>query len=225
MTPVPIRAIAISGAVVIALLAVAHFTLTVGQLPGKEAFDLDQESGPGTWFNSTLLVAGGTVALLIAHLRRVEEGTWRAPALFGLVAVAFGVEEVAAFHERLSGKLESITDRNAGIEEGTSILGLLVAPVAIVGILMMVRLLEPRVRRRFVAGGSLWLAATFGIEYMESWNTQGRFRDIAAFETLDRVLTGTQETLEMVGGLLLLIALLRHLALTRRRIVLEVRDD
>jgi hypothetical protein len=220
---VPVRRVGIVCAVVIAALALGHFVFTVGQLPGKSIFDLDEESGVGTWVNSMLLVAPGVVAFVVAAARRRRGLSWVAIAVFGAVVVLLGVEEVAAFHERVSGKLSSDPTARDAIEKGISKEGLLVLPIVIIGLVLVGSALAPRARRLFVAGTVVWYGATFGIEQVEAWNHQDKFASIGAIPTLDRVIAGTQETLEMTGAALVLVALLTQLSILGYRYVFEVR--
>jgi hypothetical protein len=195
-------------AAVVAALGLAHLVFVVPALPGNTLFNLDREDGVGTWVASALLAAAALAALAVGHVWRASGRRWRPPAVLGSLLLLLSVEEVAALHERVSEKLASGV--GAGGEEagGTPLIGLVATPFAVAGLVLLLRALDEPVRRAVGAGVGVWWLGTFGVEQLEVWAL-----DRYGFEhEVTRALWGVQETAELAGAAIVLVALLAQLS-------------
>jgi hypothetical protein len=196
-------------AAAIVVLVAGHAFVAVPGFPGASLFDLDQESGFGTWFNSMLLVSAGAAAAVLARVRRARGAPWLALGLFAAVLFLLGIEEVAAMHERIARALDRSS--SLGTREGVSLQGLVLAPAAVVGLVLLARQLSPVGRRRVVVSVVVWWLAAFGVEQAEE--RAARPEDPADIRLRnERAAAGLQEALELSATGALLVALLAEMS-------------
>lgn len=150
------------------------------------ALDLDHEyTVPAFWSGLLLLAAAAAAALAHSVLR------WRALIAIGVLLAYMGIDEIAGIHEHL----ESAT----GVDWQV-----LLAPLVLLGgvaFVVLLRRLGPRFESLLlVAGAGAWAVS----QLLERWEWDG---DVARPGYLTKMVP--EETLEMLGSLLILVALLR----------------
>lgn len=160
---------------------------------------LSYEANLPTWFSSSLLLACAVAAGSIAAARPPLRHHW-----WGITAVAtwMSLDEAAELHEHLGGHV------------GTS--GLLyydwvIPATAIVLALALlyvrfVRELAAPTRMRLVIAGAVYVGGALVMELPLGWWTETHGTDGLGYAAIDWV----EETLELVGATLALVALVRH---------------
>lgn len=169
-------------------------------------FDLNGEANIPTFFSSFLLSIAAYLLWLISRAEPRRRRHWGALAL-GILLMA--MDEIAQIHENLNtpaqaltGKIATGTFRNSWI-----IFGLFFAVMMLLVFRRFLARLPANSRLRFNWAGLIYLSGSIGMEstngpVLETWGDSLAFNLTLAFE----------ESLEMAGVLLLIRALILHLA-------------
>lgn len=160
---------------------------------------LSYEHNVPTWLASSLLLAcalaAGAIARGAASWRR---HWWGVCAVFGYASL----DEAAQLHEHLGGHLE------AG---GVLYFDWVIPAAAILAVLAVVflpfvRALPGPTRRRLVIAGAIFVGGAVAMELPLGWWTERAGPDSLGYGLIDWV----EETLELVGASLALVALVAH---------------
>lgn len=172
-------------------------------------FLLAQEGNPSTWLAAVALALTGGAAWLVGH-GRVDGRMWSTVAG---VLVVMSLDEVAAFHERLGGVpvIPGIGTR------GWAGAGALIAGIVGMKLFRWVFGLEPPLRRALLAGGAVFLAGALGVEVIAGDWEAARGRDAGFW-----LVSSIEENLELLGVLVVLRALLDHLAARPQALAVRV---
>ena len=161
-------------------------------------FDLDQEQSAPTWFSAALL---GFAALLLAVIggskrdrSERDSSYWTALAV---IFTALSFDEVAGVHETLNSLSEISWVVPAAI--ATAIFAAAYVP-------FLIRL-RPSTRVRFIAGGILYVAGALAVEFNTLQFLTSNDKHTFAYS----LLSGSEETLEMLGTVVFIDALLRYM--------------
>ena len=195
---------------VVLLLVLGHLVFVVPQIGLGHVFDLDRESGPGTWVSTTLFTLAALSSLLLAA--RVPPGRrrWGLVAL-ALVACALGAEEVIGFHESASLELATAADLAGADSGGTPYMGYALLPFFAWGTWMVARRCTRRPKWGLVAGASIWFTSTFITEQLDAWNLAAAPDQLEAALYIHRIITAFQEGGEMLGVTIVIVALLEEI--------------
>lgn len=163
---------------------------------------LSAEGNVPTWFASSLLLACAVVAGAIANQHRADE-PWRRH--WWGVALALGwvsLDEVAGLHEHLGGHLDL-----GGILYFDWVIwaALIVAMLAVL-YLPFLRALPSPARERLVVAAVVFVSGALVMELPLGWWTDHAGSDSLGYALIDWV----EETLELVGSSLALVALVAH---------------
>jgi hypothetical protein len=187
-------------------------------------FDVGEERSIPTWFQSTALAMSAFLLATIAVAVRRRGHRWALHwGALAAIVLFLSVDEVAAIHEAVGADLKYLLETTADITPGGAISffwvvpGMLVVAAVIVTFARFVRRLPPVTRRLILVAGGLFLAGAFGFEMLSAqvvalaggvadWQQAGDAPKIAV-----GLLTSVEEMLEMLGGVTLVYALLRHL--------------
>jgi hypothetical protein len=165
---------------------------------------LSYEGNLPTWFSSSLLLVCAIVAGAIASAQPPWHRHW-----WGITAILawMSLDEAAELHEHLGGRI------------GTT--GLLyfdwVIPaagvVAIIAVIYwpFVRALAPATRTRLVIAAAIYLGGALVMELPLGWWTEQRGMEGLGYGLIDWI----EETMEMIGAVLALVALVAHRRETR----------
>jgi hypothetical protein len=207
-------------------LGVKYVDMYLRDVPGWLAvWDVNRENNVPTAWNALLILAAGAVAALCASVAdgRSQPGR-RSWIVVALLTVFLGVDELARLHERLRGP--SIQVSGGAMHSipvyAWLLLGAVLGLVALGLALWWARSLPRDVRTAFVAGVLLFGAGAVAAEALGSYvdNTRGVGRIYFG-------VTAVEETMEMVGALLVTVAFLRMLRTTvvdgRRAVALRRR--
>jgi len=182
----------------------------------KRLTDLDGEANLPATFSASLF---GTVALgllALAGLRRSAGQRARPVVVLAVVAAYLGLDEACELHESLA----LVADRlhaTAGLANFAWLVpGVALAAVGGVVVLRSARALQPRLRRRLVVAGAVFLLGAVVLEYASSLflvDLPGNDELTAAQPVAYVVVNALEEGTEMVGALLALAAVLAELRL------------
>jgi len=214
----PTRRVLQVGLIVTALLVVLdlgvkYLNSYVWEMPGlRVAFDVNRENNVPTAWNALLILAAGAVAALCATVAdggsRPGRRSW---VVVALLTVFLGVDELARLHERLRGPSLQLSGgaMHAIPVYAWLLLGSVLGLVALGLALWWARSLPRDVRSMFLAGVLLFGTGAVAVEAVGSYvdNTRG-------LGPIYFGITAVEETLEMVGALLVTVAFLRMLRTT-----------
>jgi hypothetical protein len=210
--PVGIRLSSVQRALAVALVAVAAAGLAVellhhGLLPDLDEdlvalFSLSYEGNLPTWYSSALLLACAVTLGVIAAGAPAGSGRY-----WSLLAAVFGylsIDEAVGLHEQLNGLVELGGPFYFGwiIPAGAAVLLLGLAFLR-----FLVRL-PAESRRRFILAGALYVGGALLMEIPLGMWTEARGDLGLGYALIDFV----EESLEMIGATIFLLALLRHAA-------------
>ena len=200
-----------SGALPLSLLLVAlvllacHAGLTlyhyrVEPLPWllRQLFDLDQENNLPTWFSAFLLLVAAALLWLCARQRKLDGDGWSGQWL--VLAGGFllmSLDEVAGVHETI----------NSVIEVTWAIPAALLVPVLGLAFVPFLLHLPRRTALRFVLAGAIYLAGALGVEIFGNSLSVRDLKDTLQYD----MSTLAEETLEMLGVILFIQALLHYM--------------
>lgn len=198
-------------------LAALAFTMVTGHdhvmglLP---IIDLDKEHNLGTLFSVVLLTANAVLFLLAAA--QEERGTSRRKAwgFLGLIFFFLAFDEYAYVHERLIIPMRELFDASAGILHFAWIIpyGVL---VVLVGLLVgpVILRLPSHPRKWFVYSAIAYLSGALGCEAIGGWRLVSIGGESARPEFVYEFITTVEESLEMIGLVLLVYALVELIRL------------
>ena len=169
-------------------------------------FDLDRETNVPTWWSAMLLLGSGVVACCQASTEhRAGDRRWLDWLALGALFVALATDEAASLHELLTKPLRAVLGTGGWLHYP------LIVPGAVIGIALAVRFrrflrtLGPT-RWRLTMAALVFALGAFGFETVGGWYAPDAIGPNATYTALST----TEETLEMVGSSLALLALLRH---------------
>lgn len=184
------------------------------------AFDIGEELTVGAWYSSAVWLLLGLCAVLAAILAPRHRPSWW---LFAVVSIVAAADETAALHERLI----FVGDRMrpyVPFEPHYSwiIPGTIIAVVVVALLIRVVWALRPRITLTLVIAGVVFLA---GALVIETWTGFVQRDAGGEFTSFYMVLSHLEETLELIGVSLAIIALASMFRVRRSADVLSVRFD
>ncbi len=173
-----------------------------------ERFDVSEENTVPTWFSTVLMVSCAGLLIYIGKIRRANNCSFhRHWTLLGAIFVGLSIDEASSFHERFFWLTHQLWDVGGLLYYGWVIPGMFF--VLILGIVYYKFLfsLPSTTRVQCILAGSLFVLGALGLEMLA-----GRHDYIYGSENLlYHVYSHLEESLEMIGVIILLDALLRYL--------------
>lgn len=192
-------------------LAFQHLNLAYNEKHGQifeisNRFDVDDEASVPTWFSQAVWIGVAGASLLAARLSKVKaiNKLWLVMALIGLV---FSIDEVSGLHEL---SLQSLHLLFFGLEQSSSTVNAwwLVLPLVLVFGLWFVwkllKVLQLKPWLIMMAGWTFFLIGAVGFELYGNDIPHNTF-------LYQGIVTGVEEGLEMLGGIIILCVILNHL--------------
>ncbi len=175
-------------------------------------FYLSKENNLPTLFSVLLLLSVSGLCFLIFKITAQEKGHkgmrvyWLA---LSLMFIFLGLDEGLQIHDRISHvkPVEAISKESSFFYYGWAVpyaIGVLITGFLFLRFLFSLPL---KVRRRFIIAGVIYVTGALGFEFIESWAHVQYGKD----GILERTLCTVEETLEMVGAILFIHALLDYI--------------
>ena len=174
-------------------------------------FYVELELNAPAFFSMLLLLFASLLLAVITVLKKKQSASfvWEWSILsIGFLFMAF--DEIAAVHERLIEPMQAILgEQNLGLLYFAWVVPA-VALVVCLGIFFLKFLinLPPKTRWAFLIAAALYLGGAVGFEMIEGWYSEINGRETLLYMTL----TTIEETLEMVGTIVFIWALLGYIA-------------
>jgi hypothetical protein len=173
--------------------------------------NLDDEMSLPAWYSSMLMAASAILILAVASsLRRTDDATchrWRALAV---VFLYLSIDESIAIHERLFPPLHNAFGFTGFLYFGWVVVAAPLLVIAALYFLPLVTRLPPPLRRPLVISGAVFVAGAFGMELVGGYiYSTGLGKVPYIFAVIG------EESLEMIGLTLFLLALFDLLASSR----------
>lgn len=186
-----------------------HFVLHHDHLMGLvRDFDLDEEANVPTWFETITLALAAALLEVTARVRRsVRDGRWVHWRVLSSGFLFLSLDELASIHERL--KLPFAMFRNVPKFWAFSwvVPGALIAALAFAFFLPWLRKLPTRTRNGLMLAGAVYVAGAVGMEAVGGITAM-----TVGMDTWTYVVAYTiEETMEMLGVLLLIVTMLEYL--------------
>lgn len=187
----------------LAIVCVVSLAGLAAELVGHEVLvsylSLSYEGNVPTWVATTLLFASALTAASIARdALAFRRHWWGVAAVFAYASL----DETAQLHEHLGGLVSA-----GGVLYFDWIIP---ATVLLLGMALIfwpfVRALAPPTRRRLIVAGAIYLGGAVAMELPLGWWTDRAGSDTMGYALIDWV----EETLELAGASLALLALVRH---------------
>lgn len=168
--------------------------------------DFDDEVSLPTWFSQFVLLIGGVAGLFVSYLetKRSAKQAW---LFIGLVGVLFSIDEVGSIHEFV---LQSGHLLYYGEVVPTAAVNAwwLVLPFIAVGgmafLYWLYRVVPLRTLLLFAAGGVTYLIGAAIFDLISNHFAKSTYM-------YQGIMTGAEETLEMIGSTVVLYAILKYL--------------
>jgi len=170
-------------------------------------FYVDLETNVPTWWSAMLLLSSGAVAaLLAARSHRAQDRRWFDWLTLAALFVALAADEAASLHELLQKPVRTLLGSEHWLRYPLIVPGTLIGLVLIVRFRSFMGTLGPT-RRRLAIAAAVFATGALGFETIGGWFAP----EAIGPNTTYLALTTIEETLEMIGSTLALLALLRHL--------------
>jgi hypothetical protein len=180
-------------------------------------FNVDNEQNIPTYFSSSLLLCAAT---LLAVITVIERKAARVLASYwGVLAFGFlvmSVDEAASLHEKLSEPMDRLLGpgRPGIFYSAWVVAGIVVVAACALFFLKLLRRLPATTRSRFLVAGALYVGGAIGLELIGNLYANSNGRHGLAYGLIATV----EESLEMSGAIVMIYALLEHIAHTYRAV-------
>lgn len=171
-------------------------------------FTLDSEGSVPAWYSSILLLTAAALLAVVATVAFNQRDRWwkHWTALASLFCL-LSLDEAASFHESLILPLQKHFGANGIFFFAWVIPGVFFVGTVGLAFLKFVLNLDCQTRNRFIISGGLFVGGALGLEFVG-----GAFMDAFGEEHIFYILAAaTEETFEMLGVTLFIIAILKHL--------------
>jgi hypothetical protein len=206
-----VRALVTLGVVTFACLGAA--VAAIAALTGadymhgfKRLLDLNTERNLPTWFSSTILL---TAAVLLGGIatdgRRRHRTAWR---FLAIVFVLLSLDETASIHEMTNAPLRAVLHSGPALYFPWILGGLLLATVVLVVEWRLLRALPRRTSVAFVIAGAIYVTGAAGFEAIAAPLYARHVHPL-----VQAALVTTEESLEMIGVALFIVAIARFWAI------------
>jgi hypothetical protein len=198
------------------------FVLSNGlQTPLQELrqFDLDAENNVPSWWSSSLMLASAMVLFLFAKADD-NRGLFHSKICLPLAVVflLLSIDESASFHEALMNPLRTVLGAGGIFYYAWVVPAFLC--LALFGLLILRSFLQlpGNVKFAFALAGTIYVSGALGMELFGGWLDYSGLR----METIYSLSIIVEETLEIIGLTLFLLALIR---LAERHVTLRVKGQ
>ncbi len=222
-SPTLLRWLAVVGGVMLIVGVAAHALITLTDLSGfarafaaqfNRLFYAGEEYTIWAWYTAALMAAvGATLAVIAVLLRRTDAHPWSPYAILAAVALALSIDETAQFHEGLT-PLPRLLGFGPLPTFEWLVVGIPLAILGGVGVLVVARRIDARLRRGLIIGGALFLFGALVLEGLGGllMRSEG-LGDFAGLDAAAQLLLAVEEGFELAGVLVALATVLGMLEL------------
>lgn len=185
------------------LVELCHHTIAGFDSPFIALLSLSEEGNLPTWYSAVLLFSCALALFVVAAEVRHAKGLFlRRWQLLGVIFVYLSIDESVQLHEHLNG----LFSFRGALYFGWIIpVAVALVPLAL-GYLRLLLGLPAPIRRRFVIAGVMYVGGALGMEIPLGLWVERHGEDTLGYAVIDWV----EETLEMAGAALFLLAIVRH---------------
>ena len=183
----------------------------------KRLLDLNGERNLPTWFSSGILLAAA--ALLGGLAADTERPHRRAWVFLSIVFVYLSLDEAASIHEMSNAPLRALLHAGPALYFPWIIGGLALAGIVLAVEWRMLRALPPRTAVAFVVSGAVYVAGAVGFEELAA-PLYARH----AHPVVQAALLVAEESLEMIGVALFIVALARYWTIDRTALTFDFAE-
>lgn len=171
-------------------------------------FTVDSEGSVPAWYSSILLLAASVLLAVVATVAfNQRDRWWKHWAALASLFCLLSLDEAASFHESLILPLQTHFGANGIFFFAWVIPGVFFVGAVGLAFLKFVLNLDRKTRNRFIVSGCFFVGGALGLEFVG-----GAFMDALGEEHIFYILAAaTEETFEMLGVTLFIIAILKHL--------------
>lgn len=171
-------------------------------------FTVDSEGSVPAWYSSILLLVAAALLAVVATVAfRQRDPWWKHWTALSTIFCLMSLDESASFHESLILPLQNHFGANGIFFFAWVIPGVFFVAAVGLAFLKFVLNLERQTRNRFIVAGCLFVGGALGMEFVG-----GAFIEALGEEhILYIVAAAIEETCEMLGVTLFIIAILKHL--------------
>ncbi len=169
-------------------------------------FNFDHELNAPTFFSTALLAIASSLLFIIAlHLRKNQGQYLRLWIFLGIIFFYLAIDEVARLHEKLAAPMDNLFDLSGPLGFFPWIIGF-IPFLIILGLVYMkfILALPNRTRNLIILSGVIYVLGAIGFELAGGWYTI----NFGVNKDMRFILYTIEETLEMLGVLLFIFALL-----------------
>ena len=185
-------------------------------------FFLDEENNIPTFFSSGILLLSACLLAVIAVLKKRERdsraGHWSALAI---IFMLLSIDEASSIHELMTGPLRNLLHTSGFLYFAWVIPGLaFVLAIATIYWKFLLHL-STRTRRLFVVAAIIYIIGAIGTELVGGWFVELYGRNNLPYSFLAML----EETLEMIGVIVFVYALLDYMSVKVGEVRIRVRSD
>ena len=194
-----------------------------------EVFDVGRENSLPTWISSFNLLVSSVLLLFIYLEKRDDSQSWtRYWLILCLLFLVLSIDEVAGLHERSSGlrwiigplvppdsPLAPFWDINRWVFYGAIFAGL-----ALISFIPFLLMLPPRIARRFLLAGSVFVGGAVGMEFAGVWMIQADVAQIG--DLIYNIRRIFEEGMEMYGIVIFNCALFDEITSGNRTLTIQI---
>lgn len=183
-------------------------------------FDLNDEGNLAAWYASfTLLVCSMLIGLIAFDAIEKRDGYATHWIILGVIFLYLSVDETAVLHERTIRRLRSALDLGGLLYYSWVIVGIPAILVFALAYLKFFLHLPRTIRSRFFVAAVMYVGGGLGVEMVE-----GYYEQLYGYTMTYTLIVAVEESLEMVGVLVFIRALLAYVRCHVGEIRLRVDD-
>ena len=208
-------------------LAIASFSITVFSLLTSRGsifglvrlFDIAQENNIPTWYQSIALFLCSIVLGLIAHSKRISDRRWFPYwRTLAIIFLFLSLDEVASVHELLVAPTQKVLHPSDFLFYGWVIPAATVVAILFANYWKFLQHLPQPTKRLIILAGALYVGGAVGCEMIG-----GYIDSHIGIQNLPYIVEVTcEETLEMVGALVFLYALLTYFSTQVKEVTVQI---
>lgn len=203
-------------ALVVAFLALAHILgqiadIYTGRTFGLLLFDMDRERSIPTFYSAVTLLFCSGLLLIIASATKKKKGAPGFAYWMGLAVIFFvmSLDEAAAIHENFIAPLRSAFNATGFFYFAWVIPASIFLVVFLSVYLKFLVALPRKIALLFIVGGAIYVGGALGFELLGGYQAES----FGTENTVYAILITFEETLEMIGTLVFIYALLLYITL------------